>query len=292
MAPRVRGWVATEGDRLFYKVTGEGRPLLTIPGGGGNGDTFLPLADQLRGRFKVITYDRRANARSTASDPASFSVAQQARDALAVMHAAGEESAFVLGASSGAVIALEQVQSSPGSVKKAILFEPPLTHFADEPDRWRGFFENCYRVSQTKGASKGATTFGTGVLGRMTLAPLLADLALKRYLRHEAGDADEAHPPQPMADDILINHELLPVTSHQPDVDALRTMGHKLVFAAGSWTERKHVWLAGVARRLADETGATFITLPGSHVSYQDKAKLWAAPVASIFGTPSRPASN
>lgn len=46
-----------------------------IPGGGGDGDSFLPLADALSDKFKVITYDRRANARSTANNPDSFSIA-------------------------------------------------------------------------------------------------------------------------------------------------------------------------------------------------------------------------
>jgi len=281
--PRLHDWVLTEGDRLFYKITGQGVPLLAIPGGGGNGDTFLPLADQLRSRFKVITYDRRANARSTANEPAPFSVAQQARDALAVLHAAGEDSAFVLGASSGAVIALGLIQASAESVRKAILFEPPLTRFAEHRDRWSGFFEDCYRVSQAKGASKAATKFGTGVLGRMSFAPLLADLSLKRYLRQETKDENEVYMSEAAGDDVFINHELLPVTSYQPDIGALRNVSEKLVFAAGTWSENKHIWLAGVAQTLAHETGGAFITLPGSHVSYQDKAKRWAAPIESIF---------
>ncbi|GHU83709.1 hypothetical protein FACS1894196_3990 [Clostridia bacterium] len=100
-------------------------PLLTIAGGGGDGDSFLPLADALCGQYKVITYDRRANARSTDTPAEAFSVAQQGRDALAILMAAGEESAFVLGCSSGAMIALEFVRAYPAAVRKILLYEPP-----------------------------------------------------------------------------------------------------------------------------------------------------------------------
>ncbi|PEJ47730.1 hypothetical protein CN692_24565 [Bacillus sp. AFS002410] len=97
MNKRICGKIVTEGDELFYKVTGNGVPLILIPGGGGDGDTFLPLADAMSNQFKVITFDRRANARSTANNTENFSVAQQSRDVLAVIGAVGEESALFLG---------------------------------------------------------------------------------------------------------------------------------------------------------------------------------------------------
>ncbi|MFE6735786.1 alpha/beta fold hydrolase [Microbacterium sp. NPDC057650] len=280
---RARGRVSAEGDDLFYKVTGDGAPILMIAGGGGDGDSFLPLADQLRDRFMVITYDRRSNARSTANDPSAFSVPQQARDAVAVLRAVGLESADILGSSSGAVIALELARAHPDSIRRAIFHEPPLTRWARDPEKWQAFFEDCYRVSQTKGASKAATKFGAGVLGRLTVAPLLADLTLKRYLRDEPKQADEIRIPARMTDSIFIDHELLPVTGYEPDVEALRRMSKNLTFTAGEWTVRKGIWLADVAQSLADETDSAFLTLPGSHVSYMDKAARWASVVASTF---------
>ncbi|WP_345545308.1 alpha/beta hydrolase [Microbacterium jejuense] len=283
---RVRGRVSTEGDDLFYKVTGAGAPILMIAGGGGDGDGFLPLADQLGDRFTVITYDRRANARSTANHPSAFSVAQQARDAVAILQAVGESSACVLGSSSGAVIALELAQSHPDTVTRAILHEPPLTRWAPDAAKWQAFFEDCCHLSQTKGASQAAAKFGTGVLGKATVAPLLADLRLKLYLRGESKPADGRRLPDRLADEIFIDQELLPVTGYTPDIHLLQRMSAKLTFAAGDWTVRKGVWLADVARTLAAETDAAFVTLPGSHVSYMDKATQWAPAVAAVFAAP------
>jgi hypothetical protein len=46
------------------------------------------------------------------NDPQNFEVSQQSRDAVAVLRAAGETSAFVFGNSSGAVIALDLPESN------------------------------------------------------------------------------------------------------------------------------------------------------------------------------------
>src|SRR6266700_963061 len=95
------GRVTTEGDDLYYEVRGQGQPFLMISAGGGDGDYYAAVADRLCDEYKVITYDRRANARSTMNNPQNFEISQQSRDAVAVLRAAGETSAFVFGNSSG-----------------------------------------------------------------------------------------------------------------------------------------------------------------------------------------------
>jgi pimeloyl-ACP methyl ester carboxylesterase len=105
------GRVTTEGDELYYEVHAEGLPLLLIPGGGGDGGSYSLIADILSDQFKVITYDRRANARSTMNFPQNFEISQQSRDAVAVLRAVGETSAFVFGNSSGAIIALDMASA-------------------------------------------------------------------------------------------------------------------------------------------------------------------------------------
>src|SRR6187549_1543550 len=108
-----KGLVKTEGDTLYYEVRGHGQPLLMIPGGGGDGRVYSFVADILSDEYKVITYDRRGNARSTRNVPQNFEISQQSRDAVAVLHDAGESSAFVFGNSSGAVIALDMAITQP-----------------------------------------------------------------------------------------------------------------------------------------------------------------------------------
>ena len=81
------------------------------------GNIMQPSRDILSDEYKVITYDRRANARSTINNPQNFEISQQSRDAVAVLRAAGEQSAFVFGNSSGAVIALDMAKTQPQAVR-------------------------------------------------------------------------------------------------------------------------------------------------------------------------------
>src|SRR5437667_5664285 len=121
------GRVTTEGDDLFYEVRGQGQPLLMIAPGGGDGWQYSFVADILADEYKVINYDRRANARSTMNFPQNFEISQQSRDAVAVLCAVGETSAFVFGNSSGAVIALDMAKTQPQAVRAVIVHEAPIT---------------------------------------------------------------------------------------------------------------------------------------------------------------------
>jgi pimeloyl-ACP methyl ester carboxylesterase len=124
------GRVTTEGDELYYEVRGRGQPLLMIPGGGGDAGLYSFVADILADEFRVITYDRRGNARSTRNEPQNFEISQQSRDAVAVLRAVGEPSAFVFGNSSGAIIALDMAKTQPQAVKAVVAHEPPAARAA------------------------------------------------------------------------------------------------------------------------------------------------------------------
>lgn len=166
MKQRENGFLAVDGDVLAYRVTGDGAPLLLIAGGGGDGDLFLPLADQLSPAYKVITYDRRANAGSTIHHPDEFSIAQQAKDAAAILDQIGESSAFIFGNSSGAVIAIEMLRLFPERVNGAIVHEPPIVGVHPQKDVWLTFFQKCYAASfKPGGAAMAAARFLFGIEG-------------------------------------------------------------------------------------------------------------------------------
>lgn len=125
-------WVTTEGDELYFEVRGEGPPLLMIAGGQGDAGFSTNPAELLADEYQVVTYDRRGNSRSS-RNVTDFSVAQQARDAVAVLKTAGHESAVVFGTSGGAIIALAMAARFPEVATAVIAHEPPL--LAVEPDR-------------------------------------------------------------------------------------------------------------------------------------------------------------
>lgn len=138
------GRVTTEGDDLYYEVRGQGQPLLMIPPAGGDGDFYAAVADILCDEYKVITYDRRANARSTMNDPQNFEISQQSRDAVSVLRAAEETSAFVFGNSSGAVIALDMAKTQPQAVQAVLVHEAPVPRVLPLARKWQRFFARVY----------------------------------------------------------------------------------------------------------------------------------------------------
>jgi len=167
------GRVTTEGDELYYEVRGQGQPLLMIPGGTGDGEYYTAVADILSDEYKVITYDRRANARSTMDDPQNFEISQQSRDAVAILHATGELSAFVFGNSIGAVIALDVAKSQPQAVRAVVSHEPPIARVHPNAKKLQRFFGGVYWRAFWFGSYLAALWFMLGVgipIGKLSKA--------------------------------------------------------------------------------------------------------------------------
>src|SRR5262245_43089400 len=220
------GRVETEGDEIYYELRGQGQPLLMIPGGGGDAGFFSFVADILADEYKVITYDRRGNSRSTRRDPQNFEISQQSRDAVAVLRAVGEAAAFVFGNSGGAVIALDMTKTQPQAVRAAVVHEPPVVRVLPDGEKWRRFFASLYRMAFSR------MTFGFGVqLATFRIAlslgvPWRAYAKLPKDLGTRLGENQE----------FLVKHEMLPFSSYMPDVELIKKHGVKVFMAAGKRT--------------------------------------------------------
>lgn len=277
-----RGRVITEGDELYYEARGNGQPLLMIPGGGGDGDYYSAVADILSDEFKVIIYDRRANARSTMNDPQNFEISQQSRDAVAVLHAVGEESAFVFGNSSGAVIALDMAKTQPQSVRAVVAHEPPIARLHSQNKKWRRFFARCYLAAFRFGPSLGALKFMLGI--QVPVRKLIkAQIEALNYAKGRRKPSDEHRIHSKDATDFLIKQELLPVTNYLPDVQRIRENGTRVFIAIGEWALNKKAWYVQIAQTLAEKLGCDMVTFPGHHGSYMDMPKEWAATLRSVL---------
>jgi 3-oxoadipate enol-lactonase len=116
--------VPTAGDagaELYWERSGSGEPLLLIQGMSGTraswGDPFLSL---LRADFDCVIFDNRGVGDS-AGATAAFTTADLAADAVAVMDAAGLESAHVLGISMGGMTAQQLVLAAPERLRTPTL---------------------------------------------------------------------------------------------------------------------------------------------------------------------------
>jgi pimeloyl-ACP methyl ester carboxylesterase len=109
------------GINIHYREYGEGEPLLLIMGLSANvdwwGEEFLAL---LAESFHVVAYDNRGAGRSDRPE-GPYPIPLMAEDALGVMDHMGWESAHVMGASMGGMIAQELALNHPGRVRRLVL---------------------------------------------------------------------------------------------------------------------------------------------------------------------------
>jgi pimeloyl-ACP methyl ester carboxylesterase len=109
-----------EGIRIFWRESGSGEPLLLIMGLGYSSGMWHHVEADLARRFRVILFDNRGVGKSEAP-PGPHLIPKMAEDAVAVLDAAGAESAFVFGLSMGGFIAQELALSYPQRVRALVL---------------------------------------------------------------------------------------------------------------------------------------------------------------------------
>jgi pimeloyl-ACP methyl ester carboxylesterase len=117
--PRV---TSKDGTSIAYERTGQGAALILVGGAMSDRLAAVPLAALLAPHYSVFAYDRRG--RGDSGDTAPYAVAREIEDIDALIGAAGG-SAFVMGHSSGAALALEAATHGL-AIPKLALYEPPF----------------------------------------------------------------------------------------------------------------------------------------------------------------------
>jgi pimeloyl-ACP methyl ester carboxylesterase len=106
-------FAAADGVRLHYDDLGAGLPVLCLPGLTRTGRDFDYLAPHLAD-VRLIRPDYRGRGLSDRADPATYTVAQEARDMLALMDHLGVARAAVIGTSRGGLIGMMLAAIAPG----------------------------------------------------------------------------------------------------------------------------------------------------------------------------------
>jgi pimeloyl-ACP methyl ester carboxylesterase len=277
------GRVTTEGDTLFFEVREPAQatihpPLLMIAPGGGDGWQYSYVADILADEYKVITYDRRANGRSTMNSPVNFEISQQSRDAVAVLHAAGEQSAFVFGNSSGAVIALDIAKTQPQICRAVVAHEAPLPRVLPDSHHWQRFFANVNAMAYNLSPSLAALRFMLGIH-----VPVGKLIQASRGVNKHSQASSEPYLRAKIATEILVKHELLPVTNYLPDNAQIQKNGVRVYLAVGEWGLERKTWYVKAAQILSEQLGSELVIFPGHHGSFMDLPEEWAAVLRKIL---------
>lgn len=113
-------FASNDGVKIYWEEHGEEEPLLLIMGLGYTLEMWHRNLPALSARYRTIVFDNRGVGRSDVP-PGPYNTSEMAADAIAVLDESGVESAHVLGASLGGLIAQELVLGHPDRVRSLVL---------------------------------------------------------------------------------------------------------------------------------------------------------------------------
>lgn len=114
--------ISKDGTPIAYEKAGSGPVVILIIGAlGVHHDP--EMVSLLKPHFTVINVDRRG--RGASGDTKPYAAQREVEDIEALIDTAGG-SAYLVGGSSGGVLALEVATKLPSKVKKLLMYEPPL----------------------------------------------------------------------------------------------------------------------------------------------------------------------
>jgi pimeloyl-ACP methyl ester carboxylesterase len=136
--PELAGTLDREGTRLGYEVYGDGEPtILLLPTWTIIHSRFWKMqVAYLARHYRVVTYDGPGNGRSERTlDPARYTPAAYAADALAVLDQSRTESAVIAGLSLGGQYGVALATMAPERVSGLIMIGPALPLTPPSPER-------------------------------------------------------------------------------------------------------------------------------------------------------------
>jgi pimeloyl-ACP methyl ester carboxylesterase len=242
------------GARIYHEVRGSGPSVIFIAGATGDCGHFQRVAQLLSDEFTVVTYDRRANSRSTHPDGwESTSTEEQSDDAAGLIEALGIAPVAIFGTSAGAIIGLDLLIRHPELVRGAILHEPPMIAGMSNPEEVMGAIRQVVEAGmQRDGSRGGCETFFRFVAGDEAFENL------DPHLRERMLGNGET----------FLGTEMGAFEPYQPDEAALAAVEVPVRVMVGP---ESAPFFAETARWLADRMNIELERLPGGHTPYFDR---------------------
>jgi len=115
--------VPADRARLYYRTSGEGRPIVVLHGGPGFDHFYLlPELDRLAESFRLVYYDQRGRGRSADGvKPEDVEIDSEVDDLDRVRRHFGLDSVALLGHSWGGLLAMEYAARQPDRVSHLVL---------------------------------------------------------------------------------------------------------------------------------------------------------------------------
>ncbi len=141
--PASEGYVTSDDCRIHFSTFGNGKPVLLLHGGMGNGTNWANQIGALQeGGYRVIVMDTRAHGRSTGgSQPLSYRLF--ARDVGNLIEHLNLKDVFLVGWSDGACTALEFARTAPSLVAGVLFFACNVDPSGTLEFRMTDAIQNC-----------------------------------------------------------------------------------------------------------------------------------------------------
>jgi pimeloyl-ACP methyl ester carboxylesterase len=242
--------VRTEDADIAYDFEGSGPLLLTVAGGGGDGDRYAGISAILKDRYTVVRYDRRGNSRSTGGRP--LDIGQQARDAVAVIRDMGAEQALIFGNSGGGAIAIKIAEDHPEVVSGMIVHEPCTLPTLPDAEDWLDFGDKVEALFREKGTGPAMMLFATSLRGFE---------GASNEPGHRIGDAQSDRNL-----DYFMANEFHALSHYLPDMARLKMNDVPMIAARGELSG--DVYYARTASVLAESVSCPLRLMSGHHIAF------------------------
>ena len=235
----------------------DGREVLLVIGQPMTADGFSDLIAELPDRA-VVAYDPRGLGRSTRSDGSALNDPSLQAEDLHVLITDLGAPVQMFASSGGAVAALALLAAHPEDVSRVVAHEPPVMGVL--PDA-----ELAERANDAVGRAYQERGWGAGLAAFLAMSMWQGEFTEEFLARPLPDPAQFGLPDQDdgTRQDPLLSGTSAPVTSYQPDLEALRAAGDRLILAVGEQTGEAIT--ARTTRALAEALGTEPLVFPGDH---------------------------
>ncbi|KAI9754995.1 MAG: hypothetical protein M4579_004469 [Chaenotheca gracillima] len=248
--------VEVEGANLKFWHGGSGPLLVMIPGGGGVGARFNPVAMKMAKHYTVASYDRRACSGSTGDIDRPMNPYQQAEDLAAVIRAVGYAKASIFGNSVGGTIALEFAARFPDMCEAVVAHEAPtMSILPDSGDQFKFTF----------GIEKAFSEHGQRVAGRLMHARHRGLDEDPQWVFKQSNNA-KTHEGGIPNGDFFFGKEMLVTMVYTPDLFTLRHNGVPVALGCGAESRKDPT--GRCTFRQAEILAAPHVLFPGHHLVF------------------------
>jgi pimeloyl-ACP methyl ester carboxylesterase len=216
----------------------------------------------LRGHFTdrvVVTYDPRGAARNPV-DTTPIPPEEHAKDLHAVISDLGVGPVDVFASSGGAVNVLALAAAHPEDVRTVVAHEPPTLVYLPDRDNAIALCHAIKATYEAEGSPAAMARFITTVMlqGEITQERLDAPAPDPAAFGMTGGDDGSRTDP--------LMRNMPSCNEYEPDLDALRALGDRLVIAVGAQSGEELAARGG--RSVADRVGIEPVVFPSNHAGF------------------------